>query len=498
MFRRWKLQPRYRLRTLLVVITALCVLLTALPFEARQYKQHKGRMRSLIAALGGEIETLSWSNQPSPGANWLSEFLGYVEPQESLWRVSLAGTSVNAADLKKLSGCRWIVSLSLSNTNVGDDALVHVAGLSNLVELRLRDTRVTDAGVLQLKALGSLLILDVAGTGVSYQSLAALEKEGANLQEQLAIAHARAAGVIVDLGTAPRRSRPFRYYQLTSQSAIIASIEDDLTEIGLQPDSAGAIILPARKLTSEDDEDLRRLVSAKSLATSSTLFPVKGLEFISKLKNLQSISINEGEIGNLRDNDLRWLAELPQLNALELRSRNFTGAGLSKLTQCAALTSLTLEGKRLTDIDLQPLAHINKLEHLSLHGDNLTPALLEHLKRLTKLRRLELHLWHRGDGNKPEPVSGDGQTAEKKWNTARPPSDIIERARRSMHHLAGMPNLEQLSVMGNLMVIEVLGPVTKVGSLEWLKVDGRFVSHDEARRLQLAMPHCHVQRIELE
>jgi hypothetical protein len=67
-----------------------------------------------------------------------------------------------------------------------------------------------------------------------------------------------------------------------------------------------------------------------------------------------------------------------------------------------------------------------------------------------------------------------------------------------MHHLAGIPSLKQLSLMGNLMVIEVLGPLTKLKSLEWLKVDGRFVSHDEARQLQLDMPHCHVQRIEIE
>ncbi len=495
----WRLRPRlrFRLSTLLIGVALLCLLLTAVPFEARQYKQHKGRMRALITTLGGEIETLTWSKEPSPGANWLSVLLGYVEPQESLWRVSLAGTSLSADDLEKLSGCRWIVSLSVSNANVGDDALTHVATLQNLVELRLRNTKVTDAGISRLKSLSGLLILDVAGTDVTYQSLAKLEKGSANLQEQLAIARARAAGVVVDLGPPPRTLRS-TFNRFAPQSAVIASIENDLADIGLQPDAAGAINLAAKKLTSGDDEDLRRLTSATSLAATGTIFPIKGLEFASKLKRLQSVSIDEGDSGNLRDNDLRWLAELPGLNTLELRSPNFTRAGLSQLTQCTSLTSLTLEGNRLTDEDIEPLARISKLEHLALHGDNLTPALLEHLKGLAALGRLELNLWYISDGNKPEPVSEDSKTvAGRKWNVARPPSDVIERARRSMHHLAGIPSLKQLSLMGNLMVIEVLGPLTKLKSLEWLKVDGRFVSHDEARQLQLDMPHCHVQRIEI-
>jgi hypothetical protein len=48
------------------------------------------------------------------------------------------------------------------------------------------------------------------------------------------------------------------------------------------------------------------------------------------------------------------------------------------------------------------------------------------------------------------------------------------------------------------MVADGLMPVTKLAGLEWLKLDGRYVSHDEARKIQVAMPHCHVQRLDLD
>src|SRR5688572_4250915 len=121
MLRLWKPQPRYRLRTMLIGVSVSCVLLTALPFEARQYQQHKGRIRQLITSLGGSVEVVADASQPSPGANWLSERLGYVEPKEGLWNVRLAGKSVSEAHIARLGHCDWIVMLDLSETNIGDE-----------------------------------------------------------------------------------------------------------------------------------------------------------------------------------------------------------------------------------------------------------------------------------------------------------------------------------------------------------------------------------------
>jgi hypothetical protein len=500
MFRRWKPRPRFRLRTLLVGLTAVCVLLTALPFQARQYQLHKARMRSLIVGLGGSVDTCGYADEPSPGANWISSVLGYVEPREAQWHVNLGGTSVGLDDLRRLRGCGWIIRLDLSNTNTGDAALSQVALLRNLLELRLRNTRVTDKGLLALKPLDQLLILDVADTTATYGSLAELERVmiGANLQEQLAISRVKKADIIVDLGSVATRNVYTPTFRGSPQS-VLASIQADLTEFGLQPDAAGAIHLPAKHLTLADDEDLRRLDSAKSLSASGTVFPVRGLEFISKLKKLESVSIEDGETGNLRDNDLRWLAELPQLKKLELHSPNLTDTGIAQFARASQLTSLTLGGNGFTNDLFAAFRDAHNLESITVNGNKLTPELVASLRGLRGLRQIELNLWYRGEGGEPEAMLPESiESKEMRWILGRPPKEVVDATSESLQHLAAIPNLQHVTLRGNLMVADVLMPITKLRGLEWLKVDGRYVSHDEARKIQVAMPHCHVQRLDLE
>ncbi|HJQ80707.1 MAG TPA: hypothetical protein VJ828_12160 [Lacipirellulaceae bacterium] len=502
MFRRWKLLPRYRLRTLLVVITALCVLLTALPFEARQYQQRKARIRSLIAGLGGSVDTCGWADEPSPGSNWISSLLGYVEPREAQWHVNLTGTSVDAEAIRKLRGCNWILRLDLSSSNIGDDALDHVATLEDLLELRLRGTRVTDAGLLKLKPLRQLMILDVAGTAATYRALAQLEQEmrvRANLQEQLAIARVREAGIIVDLGTVALRAQLPPDVSVSPEVAI-ASMQAELTNFGLQPEAAGAIhINQPLALTKKQIDDLRRLVSAKSLFASGTRFPSGGLSFLPELKNLETLTIDEARTGNLSDDDMRWIAQTPSLKTLELSSSNLTDAGIAHIAAAPHLRALSIGGSGFADNLFAPFRSAHQLEALTVHANNLTPELVANLRGLKRLRRLELNLWYRGGGGEPEAAWPDPMaTAVMQWVYGRPPADVNRATRKSLAYLTELPNLKLLTLCGNLMVADTLSPITKLTGLEWLKVDGRYVSHDEARRIQVAMPHCHVQRLDLE
>ena len=479
---RWKSPLRYRMRTLLMGVTLSCLLLTAVPFEARQYHQFKARSRHLIVSRGGSAEIAGYRSQSSPGKNWLSEPLGYTEPRESLWKVNLAGTSVTAGDLKKLSNCGWIISLDLSNTNVDDAALQSVGRLENLRELRLRNTPVSDAGLLELKPLSRLRILDVAGATATYRSLAKLEQTipAANFQEQLAVARARAAGMVIDLGTVWLRAVG------TSSDAILASIKRDLDELDFssaEPDAAGSIhVTQPIQLRKQHLEDLRRLTSARAFHARGVAFPA-GLKFLTELGNLESVTIDDGTTGNLTDEDLRWLAKLPRLKSLELRSANLTDAGISHLAKSPQLVALTLAGDQFTDAGFAHLAPMHRLASLSVQGERLTPKLVVHLRGLRRLRQLELDLWSGESDDQP---------------SDRPPEDDVAAARDAMKYYAEIPNLKHLSVYGNLMIAAVLEPLTELSSLEWLKVDGRFVSHPEARHLQVSMRHCHVQRVDVE
>jgi hypothetical protein len=139
------------------------------------------------------------------------------------------------------------------------------------------------------------------------------------------------------------------------------------------------------------------------------------------------------------------------------------------------------------------------LEAIIVHANNLTPRLVANLRGLKRLRRLELNLWYRARGGEPEATSNDPIAGgELKWAYGRPPAHVDRGTSESLALLAEIPNLRLLTLCGNLMTAAALPPVTGLTRLEWLKVDGRYVSHDEARKIQVAMPHCHVQRLDLE
>jgi hypothetical protein len=364
--------------------------------------------------------------------------------------------------------------LDLSDTRIGDNELDHVASLTDLLELKLRHTRVTDAGICKLKPLRRLTVLDVAGTAVTYDGLAELEKSisGVNLQEQLAVSRARASGILIDLGTPMPVAR--------DDPSVYTTFDEMSWKKGIRPEAAGEVhIVEAKRLTPSQMEDLRRLTSARSFDSVGAIFPAGGLSFLTELTQLRSVSIDDAQRGNLTDDDLVWIAKLPNLTTLELYSERLTEAGIAHLAKAQSLSSLSLSGNRLTAAAIERLAGAPGLKSLKLRGDSLTVEMLQHLPRLAWLETLNLELSCDVD---------DGRTG------AAACADVIAAARDAMRHLGAIPNLQHLSARGNLMVAEVLEPLKNMPSLVRLQIDGRFVSHASARLLQEAMPHCHVQR----
>jgi hypothetical protein len=65
-----------------------------------------------------------------------------------------------------------------------------------------------------------------------------------------------------------------------------------------------------------------------------------------------------------------------------------------------------------------------------------------------------------------------------------------------MKYLADFPHLEEFDTRGNFFPAEAVQPITRMGKLLRLKLDGRYVSAEEARQMQLAMPNSHVHRID--
>lgn len=433
---------RFGLRTLIVVITAVCLTLGLGLYRAREYDQRKRRAEQMIGALNGTIQQAGWSDQPSPGSNWIASLFGFGEPRESRWIVSLSGATLTPQQVEDLGQCSWIRKLDLSNTNVDDKSLDEIAKIAKLRELTLAGTQVSDVGIEKLKQLEWLIVLNVSGTRVTYAGLAQLDAvfPDGNFQEQLALAKlsktqnlqvaASFTGFSNDLDIFPPPRRPRAEFINLDSSSIPALSEDDIS-------------------------DLRRATSAKNFRLQGKSLPKGGLAFLADLPNLEQVAIYDTKTVSIHNDDLKTLVALPKLK------------------------KLTLYGNELTNDGCSPLAAAHQVESLSIHGYQLTPQLLVHLRDLKGLKQLDLNMWnHRANNEYIED----------------PTPEELAAAREGVKNLTAISNLESLSVMGNLMVDDVVLEFAEIKTLTTLTLDGRYSSEQTAQRIQEKLPACKIVR----
>jgi Leucine-rich repeat (LRR) protein len=310
--------------------------------------------------------------------------------------------------------------------------------------LNLTNTHITDAGLLKLKSFERLYVLNVEGTRVTYEGLAALEKDfpGANFREQFAIARLKTSQQVVSF---PKFAGNTTELDVFPQSQI-PTVQD------IHLDNGDNYIV-----SSEDIDDLRQLASATAFRVQGRTFPPDGLSFLADLKNLQQVAIFDSNATAVHDDDLKTIAALPKLS------------------------TLTLYGNQLTNESFAHLSTAHQIQSISIYGYKLTPELLVHLRGLRGLRRLDLMFWNQANHNtRIEPVS----------------AEMLVAARKNVDNLAGIPNLEELSVMGNLMVDDVVTRFVELKQLKSLKLDGRYCSQETADHIQQALPDCKVERPE--
>jgi hypothetical protein len=214
---------RFGLRTLLGLVTVLCVVLGL-------WVQRAERQRRAVAAIveaGGSVAYDGqlfgiWFNDDLPGPDWLcrltavdyfaavSEILcvGDTADQQcahvarlprnptslflqsshvtdaglanlskltELQVLNLDSTGITDAGVEHLKGLTGLQALCLDNTRIGDEGLEHLKGLTRLRHLSLNNTQVSDAGVKRLRELTGLQMLGLDGTQVSDAGVAELE-----------------------------------------------------------------------------------------------------------------------------------------------------------------------------------------------------------------------------------------------------------------------------------------------------------------------------------
>ena len=174
--RRWF---RFSLRTLLVVITVLCVWLGLKVNAARRQKDAVEAILKLGGSVQYDYQTVAPiplkvidynfdRNALPPGPAWLRERLGgeyfssvlgvTVESRDH----TLAISTADLAELAKLPSLKL-----LSADDVDDAGLEQIGKLTSLEGLYLESKQITDGGLKHLQNLASLEVLDLNGTGIS-------------------------------------------------------------------------------------------------------------------------------------------------------------------------------------------------------------------------------------------------------------------------------------------------------------------------------------------
>ena len=144
--RRWY---QYSLRSLMILMTVLCIWLGYLSNEARKQRNVVAWVEDKLGAVRYDyeyIENVGWSDNEPPGPDWLREWIGIDYFCDVTGVVILGG---NAIDLTPLKDLVALESLIVFNTPVLDLSPLEV--LTNLKEVKLIWTSVTKEDVQKLQ-----------------------------------------------------------------------------------------------------------------------------------------------------------------------------------------------------------------------------------------------------------------------------------------------------------------------------------------------------------
>jgi len=133
--------------------------------------------------------------------------------------------------------------------------------------------------------------------------------------------------------------------------------------------------------TDATDTDMKELATLASLSALDLSFAKLTDDGVKNLSGLKSINILNLFATKVTDAGLKELASLKSLHTLDLRILHITDVGLKELANLKNLKTLDLVGTKITDAGLKELAGLSSLQYLDLTDTQVTNAGVKELKQ---------------------------------------------------------------------------------------------------------------------
>jgi len=349
--RRWF---RYSLRTLLLVMTIICICLGWVVSRVLQQE----RAVKAIESAGGSV-TYDWqhdsrarSNREGPhprGPQWLRDLIGrhYFDTVVDVrfWRGDMARAHGQFAEVAPcLANLPRLRFLSLTGLALGENEFAMVAKYSSSEELICYMMELRDRDAAQLAGAAPLRKLGLNDVKISAKGIAEF-KRLPQLEEFWLACHFEDPG----------------------------------------PDGA---LAPSHTYCIGDDAvpGILEFSSLRSLGLTATLMTDDGVAMLCKMQRLESLRIHSW---NITSAALEHIAKLKRLTWLDVGGSAFDGQRLDKLQELPRLTGLVLGGK-LTNDDLATVARLQQLERLHLTAYEVDDRGLPFLASMKRLKSLDL------------------------------------------------------------------------------------------------------------
>lgn len=373
---------------------------------------------------------------------------------EYLESFSARETQINGSGFKDLHGLKSLAVVNLDRSQVTDGGLKEIARLPNLSRLTLAQTKITDDGLKELVGATQLKVLDLEGTAVTaagvthlagLKNLVVLNLTGPQITDTT-LRSLREMGMLRTLSpdTTLRQKHPASDKELTLFGFDGTLVTDDgLKELaglaGLRTLSVGGT-----KITGAGFKHLAGLPRLTEIFAHHPQFTEEGLVEIASLKNLKTLHMHGKDVTDARlralckcgmvhvlydassrteyppatfppraktddavrsldlggwrstegtvvtDAILKDLANLKNLEKLDLTHTYVSGSALKELAKLQHLTTLSLGGPQVRDVGLKDLPMLKKLTTLGLHDTNLTSAGMKQVAELKNLKSLKL------------------------------------------------------------------------------------------------------------